>query len=158
MAKTNQVENPAYIVMQSYTEKIVSSGLDPMEIASKLFSSKTSWPILGENDYDTITSRLTRQSGRERLQSLVRIVCIAVERDQDNEVFPTFLQVLRNVGSITSCKLAENLHTALINEGLIILNIFILTTLLERIVFICSSYLYDTGSAYSNMKLIKVDI
>ena len=135
MAKTNQVENPAYFVMQSYADDIVSSGLDPMEIASKLFSSKTSRPILGENDYDTITSRLTGQSGRERLQSLVRIVCIAVKRDQDNEVFPTFLQILRNVGSITSCKLAENLHTALINEGLNILNVFILTTLLERIVF-----------------------
>lgn len=136
MDKTNQVENPAYIVMQSYTAEIVSSGLDPMEIARKLFSSKTSRPILGENDYDTITSRLTGQSGSERLQSLVRIVCIAIKRDQDNEVFPTFLQVLLSVGSITSCKLAENLHTALQNEGLIILNVFILTTLLERIVFL----------------------
>lgn len=158
MATTNQVENPAYIVLKSYTERIVSSGLDPMEIARKLFSSRTSKtkPILGENDYHTITSRFTGQSGRERLQSLVKIVCNAVKEDLDNEVFPIFLQVLRSVGSITSCKLAENLDTALQNEGLNILNMFILIMLLERSFFKHSSYLYNTGSAYFNVKLIQL--
>lgn len=105
-------ESPASTVIRLYTDRIVSSGLDPFQIARKLFSSG----ILSSNDYHTIIDRRTGQSSRERLHLLMEQVSKSVESDKG--VFSTFVKIVRSVGNITSRNLADSLETALQSEGM----------------------------------------
>ena len=111
MAGIVDEESPASTVIRLYTDRIVSSGLDPFQIARKLFSSG----ILCNNDYHTITDRRTGQSSRERLQSIMGLVSSSVYNDKG--VFGTFIKIVRSIGNITSRNLADSLETALQNEG-----------------------------------------
>lgn len=114
MAGIIDEESPASTVIRLYTDRIVSSGLDPFQVARKLFSSG----ILCSDDYHTITDRRTGQSSRERLHSIIDLVSISVKSDKG--VFSTFVKIVRSIGNITSRNLADSLETALQNEGKIL--------------------------------------
>ena len=101
----------AYAVICSYTDEIASSGLDPFQIARKLFSKR----ILDDNTYYSIIDRHNGQNNRERLQFLMESVSNSVKSDE--EVFYSFVEVLKSVNSIVSCGIANKLVTALSNEG-----------------------------------------
>ena len=101
----------AYGVIRFYTDKIVSSGLDPFQIARKLFAES----ILDHNTYSSIIDRHNGQNSKERLQFLMESVSNSVSTDV--EVFYSFVKVLKSVDSIVSRSIADNLVTALHNEG-----------------------------------------
>lgn len=102
----------AYGVICSYTDEIVSSGLDPFQIARKLLAKR----ILDDDTYSSIIDRRNGQNNRERLQFLMESVSNSVKSDE--VVFHSFVEVLKSIDSIVSCRIADKLVTALHSEGI----------------------------------------